>query len=51
MSRLRLLWESSLGKKIVMAVTGLIWVAYLITHVLARSCMVLAGHSGGPAWR
>jgi succinate dehydrogenase / fumarate reductase, cytochrome b subunit len=36
MSRLRLLWESSVGKKIVMAVTGLIWVAYLITHMLAN---------------
>ena len=36
MSRLRLLWDSSVGKKVVMAVTGLIWVAYLITHVLAN---------------
>ena len=36
MSRLRLLWDSSVGKKAVMAVTGLIWVAYLITHVLAN---------------
>lgn len=36
MSRLRLLWDLSVGKKIVMAVTGLIWVAYLITHVLAN---------------
>ena len=36
MSRLRLLWDSSVGKKILMAVTGLIWVAYLITHVLAN---------------
>lgn len=36
MSRLRLLWESSVGKKVVMAVTGLIWVAYLITHMLAN---------------
>ncbi len=36
MNRLRLLWDSSVGKKIVMAVTGLIWVAYLITHVLAN---------------
>jgi succinate dehydrogenase cytochrome b subunit len=36
MSRLGLLSESSVGKKIVMAVTGLIWVAYLITHVLAN---------------
>jgi succinate dehydrogenase cytochrome b subunit len=36
MSRLGLLWESSVGKKIVMAVTGLIWLAYLITHVLAN---------------
>ena len=36
MSRLRPLWDSSVGKKIVMAGTGLIWVAYLITHVLAN---------------
>jgi succinate dehydrogenase cytochrome b subunit len=36
MTRLRLLWESSVGKKYLMAVTGLIWVAYLITHVLAN---------------
>jgi succinate dehydrogenase / fumarate reductase cytochrome b subunit len=36
MNRLRLLWDSSVGKKLVMAVTGLIWVAYLITHVLAN---------------
>jgi succinate dehydrogenase / fumarate reductase cytochrome b subunit len=35
-NRLRLLWESSVGKKMIMAVTGLIWVAYLITHVLAN---------------
>ena len=36
MSRLRLLWDSSVGKKAIMAVTGLIWLAYLITHVLAN---------------
>jgi succinate dehydrogenase cytochrome b subunit len=36
MSRLRLLWDSSVGKKMIMAVTGLIWLAYLITHVLAN---------------
>jgi succinate dehydrogenase / fumarate reductase cytochrome b subunit len=36
MTPLRLLWNSSVGKKIVMAVTGLIWVAYLITHVFAN---------------
>lgn len=36
MSRARLLWNSSVGKKTVMAVTGLVWVAYLITHVLAN---------------
>jgi succinate dehydrogenase / fumarate reductase cytochrome b subunit len=35
-SRLRLLWDSSVGKKAIMAVTGLIWVAYLITHMLAN---------------
>ncbi len=36
MNRLRLLWNSSVGKKVVMAVSGLIWVAYLVTHVLAN---------------
>jgi succinate dehydrogenase / fumarate reductase cytochrome b subunit len=36
MSRLRQVWGSSVGKKIVMAATGLIWVAYLVTHVLAN---------------
>jgi succinate dehydrogenase / fumarate reductase cytochrome b subunit len=35
-NRLGLLWESSVGKKVIMAVTGLIMVAYLITHVLAN---------------
>jgi succinate dehydrogenase cytochrome b subunit len=35
-SGLRLLWDSSVGKKVIMAVTGLVWVAYLITHVLAN---------------
>jgi succinate dehydrogenase / fumarate reductase cytochrome b subunit len=35
-SRIRLLWDSSVGKKAIMAVTGLIWVAYLITHMLAN---------------
>jgi succinate dehydrogenase / fumarate reductase cytochrome b subunit len=36
MNRLKLLWDSTVGKKTVMAVTGLIWVAYLITHVSAN---------------
>jgi succinate dehydrogenase / fumarate reductase, cytochrome b subunit len=36
MNRLRLLWHSSVGKKAVMAVTGVIMVLYLITHVLAN---------------
>jgi succinate dehydrogenase / fumarate reductase cytochrome b subunit len=36
MNRLRLLWNSSVGKKVVMAITGLIWLAYLITHMLAN---------------
>lgn len=30
------LWRTSVGKKAVMAVTGIIMVAYLITHVLAN---------------
>lgn len=36
MNRVRALWSTSIGKKAVMAVTGLIMVAYLITHVLAN---------------
>jgi succinate dehydrogenase / fumarate reductase cytochrome b subunit len=36
MNRLQRLWQSSVGKKYIMAVTGLIWVAYLITHMLAN---------------
>src|SRR4051794_39211070 len=36
MSRSATVWDSSVGKKAVMAVTGLILVAYLITHVLAN---------------
>jgi succinate dehydrogenase / fumarate reductase cytochrome b subunit len=36
MSRLRAFWASSVGKKAVMAVTGIILVLYLITHVLAN---------------
>jgi len=36
MSRLGVLWQSSVGKKAVMAVTGLVLAAYLISHVLAN---------------
>lgn len=36
MHRVRALWSTSIGKKAVMAVTGLIMAAYLITHVLAN---------------
>jgi succinate dehydrogenase / fumarate reductase cytochrome b subunit len=35
-NRLGALWRSSVGKKAVMAVTGLVLVAYLISHVLAN---------------
>jgi len=35
-NRLVALWQSSVGKKAVMAVTGLVLVAYLISHVLAN---------------
>ena len=41
-SRVALFWHSSVGKKAVMAVTGIILVAYLITHVLAN-LLVFAG--------
>jgi succinate dehydrogenase / fumarate reductase, cytochrome b subunit len=36
MSRLQAMWQSSVGKKAVMAVTGLVLVAYLVTHVAAN---------------
>jgi succinate dehydrogenase / fumarate reductase, cytochrome b subunit len=36
MNRVAALWHTSVGKKAVMAVTGIIMVAYLITHVLAN---------------
>jgi len=36
MSRVVACWRTSVGKKAVMAVTGLVMVAYLITHVLAN---------------
>ena len=36
MNRVLGLWNTSVGKKAVMAVTGLILVAYLVTHVLAN---------------
>src|SRR4029077_12688294 len=36
MNRAQALWNTSVGKKAVMAVTGIIMVAYLITHVLAN---------------
>jgi succinate dehydrogenase / fumarate reductase cytochrome b subunit len=36
MNRVREFWASSAGKKAIMAVTGVILVAYLLTHVLAN---------------
>lgn len=36
MNRVLALWNTSVGKKAVMAVTGLLMVAYLVTHVLAN---------------
>jgi succinate dehydrogenase / fumarate reductase cytochrome b subunit len=36
MNRILALWDSSVGKKAVMAVTGLVMVLYLVTHVLAN---------------
>jgi succinate dehydrogenase / fumarate reductase cytochrome b subunit len=36
MNRVLALWNTSVGKKAVMAATGIIMVAYLITHVLAN---------------
>jgi succinate dehydrogenase cytochrome b subunit len=42
MNRALALWRTSVGKKAVMAATGLIMVAYLITHVLAN-LMVFQG--------
>jgi succinate dehydrogenase / fumarate reductase cytochrome b subunit len=42
MNRVQGLWGTSVGKKAVMAVTGLVMLAYLITHVLAN-LMVFQG--------
>jgi succinate dehydrogenase / fumarate reductase cytochrome b subunit len=36
MNRVLALWNTSVGKKAVMAATGLVMVAYLVTHVLAN---------------
>ncbi len=36
MNRLLVFWRSAVGKKAVMAVSGLVMVAYLITHVVAN---------------
>jgi len=36
MNRLQAFWHSSVGKKAVMAVTGVVLVAYLLSHVLAN---------------
>jgi succinate dehydrogenase / fumarate reductase, cytochrome b subunit len=36
MNRVLALWHTSVGKKAVMAATGVIMVAYLVTHVLAN---------------
>lgn len=36
MNRVLAVWRTSVGKKAVMAITGLIMVAYLVTHVLAN---------------
>ena len=36
MNRAQALWGSSAGKKAVMAITGVVLVAYLLTHVLAN---------------
>jgi succinate dehydrogenase / fumarate reductase, cytochrome b subunit len=45
MNRLRLFWNSAVGKKAVMAVTGLIMLGYLVTHVAANLLVFQ-----GPAW-
>jgi succinate dehydrogenase / fumarate reductase cytochrome b subunit len=61
MSRLGVLWQSSVGKKAVMAVTGLVLAAYLISHVLANLLVfggpdrinryaVLLHGTGGALW-
>jgi succinate dehydrogenase / fumarate reductase cytochrome b subunit len=36
MNRVLALWHTSVGKKAVMAVTGIVMVAYLVTHALAN---------------
>jgi len=36
MRPVRVFWDSSVGKKVVMAVSGIVLVAYLVTHVVAN---------------
>src|SRR3954452_3845477 len=36
MSAVALLWRSTVGKKAVMAVTGLIWVAFVVLHMVGN---------------
>ncbi len=52
MRGLRLLWRSSIGKKAVMAVTGLIMVAFLLVHMLGNLKIFFGPHDfdGYAAW-
>jgi len=43
------LWDSTIGKKYVMALTGLIWFGYLIAH-LWGNLKIYAGSAGFCAW-
>ncbi len=45
MNRALALWRTSIGKKAVMAVTGVVMVAYLITHVVAN-LLIFQGPAG-----
>jgi succinate dehydrogenase / fumarate reductase, cytochrome b subunit len=39
MSKLRLLYASTVGKKVIMAVSGLVWVGFLLAHMAANLLM------------
>ena len=51
-SRLQTLWRSTIGKKAVMAVTGLIMVAFLLVHMLGNLKIFFGPHDfdGYAAW-
>jgi succinate dehydrogenase / fumarate reductase cytochrome b subunit len=48
-SRLALFWESSIGKKALMALTGIILAAYVVAHLLGNMQIYMGADSAGRA--